>query len=307
MHDRTPVRADEALEVFSPIETHLIRSEHVAQTYKIQVMLPLRRQGEKTRFPVVYVSDGNFAFDALKGISYSIQRSEHTAPRYIVVGIGYPDDSPLCGALLRLRDLTFPGYPRFSTKPPSIEGVLTAQDGTKDFYGGQDFQQFIERELVPFVDKIYPTVPDERIYFGHSAGAGFGLFTLFSEPQLFKNYIISSPGLIYTGETSAGIRYENNDFMLNYARKFIASGRRLIDTKVYMSIGAEEEFEPGVGQWKLTSSFHAMSALMTTAQVPGLSFVAEVFAGETHMTVWPMSFIHGVQIILGTRAWASKT
>ena len=282
------------------IETHLIRSEHVAQTFKIEVMQPVQQRGEATRFPVVYVTDGNLAFDVLKGIALSLQLAERQVPRFMVVGIGYPGESPLAGAVLRARDFTFPGYPKLSTEPPPIEGVLVDEPGAKDFYGAEDFQRFIERELVPLIDGRYRTIPGDRTYFGHSVAGGFGLFTLFTQAHLFKNYIVSSPGLVYHGTSSAGVHYDDHDFVLQDARRFVASGTSLDGTRLFMSVGTAEEFEPNLAQWRLTSSFHRLVALMKAGNIPGLQFTAETFPGATHMTAWPLAFIDGVKCMFGT-------
>jgi len=181
------------MDYFPAVHTHLITSRHVAQTFQIRVMQPLQERGETTRFPVVYATDGNLTFDVLKGISHSMQGRESGTIRFILVGIGYPGDCCEAGDMLRGRDMTFPGYPKFSSTPPPVEGVLVAEAGTKDFYGADDFQNFIGHELLPFIDARYRTIPGDRTYFGHSLGGGFGLFTLFTRPELFKNYLISSP------------------------------------------------------------------------------------------------------------------
>jgi uncharacterized protein len=293
-------------EYVPPIETHLIRSKYVRQSFRIQVMQPVRSIAETTRFPVVYTTDANLTFDMFKGFSYLIQSSEQAASRFILVGIGYPSDCPYAGAVLRGRDLTFHGYPRLMVRPPAIEGVLTVEEGTKDFYGAEDFQRFIALELIPLIEERYPTIPEARTYFGHSGGGGFGLFTLFTLPDLFRNYIVSSPGLIFHGESSAGIHYENYDFMLREARKFIASGKALNGSRLYMSVGANEEHEPGLAQWQLTSSFYRMAALLRAGEIRGLELMTEIFPGETHNTACPMAFLHGVQAVLGMRD-ASQT
>jgi len=272
------------------VETHLVPSHYVSQTFRIEVMQPLRKQGETTRFPVIYATDGNLAFDALKGISYSLQKTGRDAPRFILVGIGYPGDSPDAGAVLRARDFTFAGYPEVT----SVQG------------GAPQFQQFLQSELIRLIDERYPTIPGERSYFGHSGGGGFGLFTLFNQPELFRNYIVSSPGLIYHGTSPVGVQYDHDDFMLRDARRFIASGKPLEGVQLYMSVGAQEEFEPGLEQWQLTSSFHRMAALLEAARIPGLTLTTEVFPAETHMTVWPMAFIHGVRAVLGKRGRGVK-
>jgi uncharacterized protein len=296
----TQAGAEQGLSYFPPVDSHLVPSKYVKQTFKIQVMQPAGKRGETTRFPVVYVTDANLVFDMFKGISHLIQSPEKEGSRYILVGIGYPSESPLAGSALRARDLTFPGYPKLKIKPPTYEDVPVPEPGTKTFYGAEDFQKFIEHELIPFIDKTYHTVPGERTYFGHSAGGGFGLYTLFAKTHLFKNYIVSSPGLIYHGQGPAEFPYENYDFVLQEARKFIASKKPLHGTSLYMSVGTAEEFEPGLDVWSLTSSFYRMAALMKGAAIPGLEFTTEVFPGETHGTVWPIAFMHGVQAVLGT-------
>jgi predicted alpha/beta superfamily hydrolase len=249
---------------------------------------------------VVYVTDANFAFDVLKGLSVSLQPSGRIAPRYILVGIGYPSDCPLAGDVLRVRDMTFPGYPKLKTDPPPIEGVLSAEKGAKTLYGAEDFQRFIEQELFSFIDRRYPTVPGDRAYFGHSLGGGFGLSTLFTRPELFNRYIISSASLSFRGTSSGGVHYEECDFVCDQARAFIGERRTLDDVRLYISVGGEEELEPALAPWQMTSSFMRMLALLKFADMPGLHLTAEIIAGGRHMTVWPVSFIHGVQAVFTT-------
>jgi uncharacterized protein len=286
---------------FPAAETHLIPSKYVHQTFKVQVMRPPQRRGETSRYPVVYVTDGNAIFEMFKAISILIQMSEHDAPPFILVGIGYPSDYPHAGALLRVRDFSFPRYPRFQLPTPPWEGVIAVEPGKMDVDGGEDFQQFIEDELIPFIDEKHETIPGDRTYFGHSGGGSFGLFTLLTKSHLFKNYVISSPALSYHGEAAGGHRYENYDFALDQAKEFIGSGRSLDGIRVYISAGAQEEFEPNLAPWRITSSVYRFVAQLKAAAIPGLQVMSEIFPGETHMTAWPIAFIHGVQAMLGTR------
>jgi uncharacterized protein len=302
--EQTSAIAEAARKYFPPVETHLLRSKYVAQTFQIQVMQPPQRTGETRKFPVVYVTDGNAWFDALKGISALIQWSECESPPFILVAIGYPSDSPFAGDLLRGRDLTFAGCPNFFSGlqlPWQWEGLLVPEEGTKDFCGGEDFQRFIGEELIPWIDEKYKTLPGDRTYFGHSAGGGFGLFTLFTQTHLFRNYIVSSPTVNYHGVTPNGTRYETHDFMLQRARSFMASTKSLDGIKLYMSVGTEEEFEPLIANWQFTSSFYRMAALLRAAAIPGLGLMTEAFPGETHATVWSVAYTHGVQAVFGTR------
>lgn len=307
------VTGDNVLQV-PLVETHLIRSKDVQQTFKIQVMQPARRRGDTRRYPVVYVTDGNWVFDMFKSISYLLQMSAQDAPPFILVGIGYPSDLPFAGMMMRRREFTFPPYPPFGVKDPSelmefmksfsgnlYEGVLIPEEGAKTFYGAEDFRRFIGNELIPFIDEKYPTLPGDRTYFGHSGGGFFGLFTLFTQSDLFRNYIVSSPGVIYHGEGPGGGRCDNDEFGLRMVRDFAASGKHLDGIKLYLSAGAEEEFEPAIAWWRLTSSLERLVKVFKDAAIPGLTLMSEIFPGETHITVWPIAFTHGVQTMLGTR------
>jgi predicted alpha/beta superfamily hydrolase len=299
-----PLRPTEFL---PPVETHLVRSTCVAQTFKVQVMRPVRKEGEATRFPVVYATDGNLTFDMLKGIAYLMQGSARDTPRFILVSIGYPGDSPAAGSLLRARDLLFPGYPRLSLqRATDVAGVLRAPSGSPDFGHASDFQSFLETELFPLIDTTYESVPGAQTYFGHSAGGGFGLFTLFTAAHLFKNYIISSPGLAFHGRSSAGVNYDHYEFMLERARTFVASGQSLPNVQLYLSVGSQEEQEPALAAWRLSSSVERFAQYLRAAAIPGLTFMSEVLAGETHATAWPIAFIHGVQAVFHSEAWNAR-
>lgn len=287
------------MEHFPPIEEHLIPSKHIAQTFKVQVMRPARARGDAARYPVIYATDGNLSFDMLKGLSYVMQSSDD-APRFILIGIGYPGDCPRAGAILRGRDFTFPGYPRLSRAGPPIEGVLPVAPGTPDFDGAAAFQRFFADELIPFIDERFETQQGQRTYFGHSAGGGFGLHTLFSRPELFARYIISSPGLSFHGVSSAGVRYDDYDFAFDEAHRFLACRHALPDTTLFLSVGSEEEHEREYAEWRLTSSVNRMAMLLRSVRIPGLRFVTEVFRGATHMTAWPMAFLHGVQAVFAS-------
>jgi uncharacterized protein len=298
---------------FPPVETHYIDSYHVAQTFRIEVALPPRRQSEVGPLPVVYVTDGNLVFRMFREIASILQlMGIHPFPAFILVGIGYPSDSPFAGMALRMRDFTFPwpGWPAISVEEGwrplfPLEGVLFAKEGTKDYGGADDFQRFIGEELIPFIDRTYATCAGDRTYFGHSGGGGFGLYTLFTQSHLFRNYIISSPGLMFSGELPGGVRYENFEYGLQIARDFLASGKSLEAAKVYMSVGTEEDFQPQYYsdrfRCELTSTVYRLAALLKHAAIPGLELMVEPLTGETHMTVYPTAFIHGVQAVFGMR------
>jgi predicted alpha/beta superfamily hydrolase len=177
---------------------HLIRSRAVDQTFRIKVWEPIRTHGE--RFPVVYATDSDEFFDGLAALANSLQLHGET-PRFVLVGIGY--ENSRAAGLLRLRDF-WPHAIRCLyrqeltelSNSPLVEGIsdLRVITETTD---ATEFLQFIRGELMPFIAAKYPTEEGHHTYFGYSAGAGFGLHTLFKQPDTFKRYILGSPATSY--------------------------------------------------------------------------------------------------------------
>jgi hypothetical protein len=105
--------------------------------------------------------------------------SEWVCPEMIVVGIPNTD---------RTRDLS----------PTHIGSFQFADffDSTsfKNSGGGEKFISFIEKELMPHIDSIYPTAP-YRLLFGHSMGGLFVMNTLVNHTNLFKAYVAVDPAM----------------------------------------------------------------------------------------------------------------
>ena len=83
--------ADERHHVFGQtIDTHMIKSKYVDQTFEIHVMLPLTYKGVE-RLPVLYATDADSVFGAFSSIADSMIAGG-VVPPFILVGIGYPGD-----------------------------------------------------------------------------------------------------------------------------------------------------------------------------------------------------------------------
>jgi uncharacterized protein len=274
--------------VIPDVETHLLKSHYIDQVYQIKVMQPILTKGEAERFPVVYLTDANMSFDFAKGISHCLQAAGQVK-RYILVGIGYPGENPFAGDILRIRDLTPDRRAEVKEWPCSspIETVVGIEPGQKRCHGAHDFLRFIRDQLTAFIEDRYPASPIDRGYFGHSLGGTFGLHALFSDWNVFSRYIISSPALSWEGD----------DHGIDPIAEFIASSARL-EAKLFMSVGGEEEFSSNPKS-QLVSSFFRLAGLLHRARLPGLEFTSRVYPGETHLSVYPIAFSHGVQFAYG--------
>jgi len=132
----------------------------------------------KQRFPVVYVLDGDGNFQSITAMVQQLGGgSGNTAfPQMIVVGIPNTD---------RTRDLT----PTHDAASPVPDSMSAAHSG-----GGENFISFIQKELIPHIDSVYPAAP-YRILIGHSLGGLIVMHTLINHTNLFNSYVAIDPSM----------------------------------------------------------------------------------------------------------------
>jgi predicted alpha/beta superfamily hydrolase len=110
--------------------------------------------------------------------------SSLVCPEMIVVGILNVD---------RMRDFT-PTHMEAFQFLDLIDTVSPNKTG-----GGEKFISFVEKELIPHVDSLYPTAP-YRIFIGHSAGGLAVMNTLINHPNLFKAYVAIDPIMLWDNQ-----------------------------------------------------------------------------------------------------------
>ncbi len=150
-------------------ETVTIKSDILGENRLLMIYLPSGYEGTKKRYPVLYLLDGNTHFLHATAIVNFLSLCRHI-PQMIVVAI--PNTK-------RTRDFT-----------PTKDKERT------DSGGAGKFIKFLKKELFPFIEKEYRTVP-YRVLFGHSLTGMFTIYTLFTNPAMFRAYIAVSPALGY--------------------------------------------------------------------------------------------------------------
>lgn len=156
-------------QVASVVHTqYKINSQYLNEERTILVRVPANyaRTGEK--FPVVYMLDAHPPQNAMMAGIIEQQAWGGMMPEMIVVGIQNTN---------RGRDLT----------PTALE----ARPGSG---GGDKFLDFLEKEVMPMVEKNYRTEPF-RVFAGHSLGGLTAVYAFVSRPDLFNAYIAASPVL----------------------------------------------------------------------------------------------------------------
>jgi len=132
----------------------------------------------RQKFPVVYLLDGGAHFYSVMGMIQQLSEvnGNMILPQMILVGI--PNTN-------RTRDLT----PTHAEPDAQLDSAFMSASG-----GGEAFTSFIEKELVPYVDSVYPALP-YRTFIGHSLGGLLVINTLINHTKLFNAYLSIDPSI----------------------------------------------------------------------------------------------------------------
>lgn len=128
---------------------------------------------DATRYPVVYVLDGDSLFPLLAPTHLFLHYDEQL-PEAIIVGIAYGGFDPAINK--RHIDFTAPG------------SDTTAEQG-----GAPGFLTFLRGQLVPEVERRYAADPARRVLVGQSRAGYFVLWSALQDPDLFWGRIASNP------------------------------------------------------------------------------------------------------------------
>lgn len=154
-----------------------ITSTILGEKREIWIHIPESYKYSKNRYPVVYLLDGNAHFSSVVGMTEFLHNSSNLIPEMIIVGIINTD---------RTRDLT----------PTHVSEALPylSAETAKTSGGGNAFFSFMEKELMPYIDKNYPTAP-YKVFIGHSLGGLMAVDGIMNHTNLFNAYIALDPSL----------------------------------------------------------------------------------------------------------------
>ena len=234
-------------------DTHYeqVDSEILGRAFHIYTMLPESYEEDTEReYPTIYVLDGGVLFPLVVGYYRYLRFTDETREA-IIVAVSYGTD-----------DFEDGNYRSTDFTAPSDE---------RDSWGGAEyFQGFLERELMPAIEKRYRSDAKRRVVFGQSLGAQFVLFSAQTKPDLFWGHIASNPAL-----------HRNLDFFLSQrpmsgsnSMLFVASGTR-----------DEEEFR---------TPFLAWAEHWGNAEAKPWELNIMHLEGHTHVSAAPAAFRQGL-------------
>ncbi len=241
---------------------HELFSTHVKDTFAIKVALPRTYSKTKRDYPVIIVLDANVFFGITSDTARLLYFGQEI-PDAVVVGIGYPNDDE--HMLLRNRDY-----------------LPTQNDASLKSGHAKEFLEFLKVELIPFVQQNYKVKSSNLTLVGDSYSGLFALYTLFSAPDTFKNYVIGSPSI-----------YWDNKVIFEIEKKY-SNIHKALHANIFLSVGElEASQEPKFAN--MVGNVLDMSQLLNDRAYEGLSLVTHVFQGESHMSVIPATISRGLR------------
>jgi predicted alpha/beta superfamily hydrolase len=137
------------------------------------------------------------------------------------------------------------------------------------------FLDFLEQELIPYIDKNYPS-SGENILFGHSYGGLFTMYTYLSRPHLFESYIATDPPFSW-----------NNGYVLH-----LAADTFKVRTDLYRAL-----WIAGIESTYRDMGIASMDSLFRIAAPENLHWKVTAYPNETHNSVRLKGVYDGLKFI----------
>jgi predicted alpha/beta superfamily hydrolase len=227
-----------------------LSSKILAEQRELIVYLPNNyQQNTVLNYPVLYLLDGQRNFSHVVG-TLDLLNQSNKAQEMIIIAIKNTH---------RTRDLT-PTYDE-SYNEWGISG------------GADKFLDFIEQELIPYVNKNYRT-NNFKILSGHSLGGLLAVYSLQTRPQLFQAHFAFSPSLWW-----------HNQVIFKDTENFLANTTEL-NSHLYLNLGHEGG--------EMLSAFERYTKQLKTHGIDGFSYKSDIDEKETHgstaLTGHPQAF-----------------
>jgi len=229
-----------------------IYSQKIGEERRLQIQLPADyKPGSGQKYPVLYLLDGEWNAELFQQAQAWLKQWEFNPP-IIMVGVvnSYPNNQNQ-----RFRDLT-----------PTTAG----RDGAG---GGPKLLAFLKEELVPYINKKYPS-NGSSVLWGHSLGGLFVLYAMFTEPGLFDSYIAADPSLWW-----------DHGFLKKYAKEKMGS---IKGTKSLFITGRTGAPYHGMG-------IDSLEMLLREIAPPNLQWKAVAYPDETHVSQQGKSAYDGLK------------
>ncbi len=226
---------------------HKINSQILSEERTILVRVPATYNQPGTKFPTLYMLDAHAPQNAMMAGIVDQQVWGGMMPEMIIVGIQNTN---------RVRDMT-----------PTVVANRAGSGG------GEKFLEFIEKEVIPLVEKNYRTQPF-RVFAGHSL-AGLAVVNSFvSRPDLFDSYIAASPFLHW-----------DNNFVVKRAEAAFKQNKDWKKT-MFIALGDEPQYMNG---------FNSFKELLKKSSPKNFEYEIQQYGDENHGSVVLRAYYGGLR------------
>ena len=222
-----------------PLVNDSLYSDILKEKRNLVISLPKSYKSSKKRHYSVL-----FLLDAKKNLSHTSGSLDY------LKSYGYMPDLIVVGVVNNKR------YKDFT--PTKSKKYLDIESG-----GANQFLEFMEHELLPYIDKKYRT-RNYKILAGHSLGGLLAINSLISKPYLFQAHFAFSPSLWW-----------DEQLIVNRAKAFFQKTKTL-ENFLYLNMGKESQ--------KTTKSINAFKAIINKNNIKQLEFISDTFLEESHVT-----------------------
>ncbi|MCC6070589.1 alpha/beta hydrolase [Massilia sp. GCM10020059] len=266
--------------VLEGTEVRDIRAKSLHRDYQLFISLPRGYAESTRRYPVLFVTDANYAFPLIRSIARRIRNGGEDMEDFILVGLSYAKGET-------------PEYSRRRDYTPTANGD---RDAVSDMlspppvYGeAEGYRKFIAEEVFPMVAHHYRADMKRAIYAGHSFGGLFGLHVLFTEPSMFEKYIIGSPSLWFDRRVAFA------------TERSYAKSHSDLPAKVFMAVASYEtlNFSSNNPRYNKTvdmvRDLQAMEHVLESRRYKSLEVQTLIIPDEDHLTVFPAVITRGLK------------
>lgn len=152
----------------------------------------------------------------------------------------------------------------------------TGRELNKESTGGANlFLNFLEKDVIEFVENEYPNFNKRRGLLGHSFGGLFGFYTLQNNPELFQDLLLISASLSW------------NSYELVKKENFSKLKESESVIKLYHSYGGEEVKA-------IKTSNNEVSKIITELELENLNYKFEPIKNTNHHSVLSRAIYDGL-------------
>jgi predicted alpha/beta superfamily hydrolase len=260
--------------VSGELRLHVLRSRIFRNVRLIRVWLPPDYDSTgSTRYPVLYLNDGQNLFDpatAFAGVDWRVGETakelvaEGKIPPIIVIGIDNTGKN-------RIRE-----YIPYRSLDPRLFGPQ-----------GKRYPEFLLQEVMPLIAEHYPVAkgPENTGLGGSSLGGLITLYTGISAPGVFGRLLIESPSLFVAGRK-----------ILDDSRKFHEWPYR-----VYVGMGTQELGNPAKDA-KTVADARELESILRDAGLGQDRLLVNIESGATHNeAAWAARFPQALEFLFKTQ------